>query len=222
MSRIQTFLVQFANEITFNEIPKFRGAVIASLERKNILYHNHTDTQFRYAYPLIQYKRIHKKAAIVCVGDGVKAIHELFATDNFMFNIGNKLEEMKMEYTKAYDNDVSISDTQYLYRIQNWLPLNSENYLKFQGTDNLVDKIQMLERLLVGNILSFLKGVGIYIEERLELRITNIVGQRPAVYKKVRMMAFDVEFYANIHLPQHIGIGKNASVGYGTLTKIKS
>ena len=83
MSQIQTLILQFANELSQNDIPKFRGAVIASLEEKNILYHNHIDNKFRYAYPLIQYKRIHQKAAIVCIGDGVKAIHELFASNNF-------------------------------------------------------------------------------------------------------------------------------------------
>ena len=220
MSQIQTLILQFANELSQNDIPKFRGAVIASLEEKNILYHNHIDNKFRYAYPLIQYKRIHQKAAIVCIGDGVKAIHELFASNNFLFKIGDKETEMKMDYAKAYDNDIRICETVQFYRLHNWLPLNSKNYGKFQNTDNLVEKIQILERILIGNILSFLKGVGIHLEEQLELHITNITDQRSATYKKVKLMAFDIEFKTNLSLPQYIGIGKNASVGYGILTTI--
>lgn len=220
MAQIQTLILQFSNELSPNDISKFRGAVIRSLRQKNILYHNHIEDKFRYAYPLIQYKRIHQKAAIVCVGEGVNAIHELFASDNFHFKIGEKETEMMMEYAKAYDNDIRICDMVHFYRLRNWLPLNSENYAKFQSADNLVEKIQILERVLTGNILSFLKGVGIHIEEHLELRITNISDQRPATYKKVKMMAFDIEFKTNLFLPQYIGIGKNASVGYGTLTII--
>ena len=125
---------------------------------------------------------------------------------------------MKMDYAKAYDNDILISDTTHRYRLKNWLPLNSENYLKFQAVDNYVEKIQILERVLIGNILSFLKGVNIHLEERLELYITNVTDQRPPVYKKVRLMAFDIEFKANISLPLYIGIGKNASIGYGVLS----
>ena len=34
-------------------------------------------------------------------------------------------------------------------------------------------------------------------------------------------MTFDIEFKANIQLPQYIGIGKNASVGCGVLSIIK-
>lgn len=220
MPKVDSLVLQFANEIAGSDIPKFRGAVIASLKEKNILYHNHIEEKFRYAYPLIQYKRIHKKAAIVCIGEGVKAIHELFASDNFLFKIGEKETEMRMDYAKAYDNDIRICDTVQFYRLHNWLPLNSENYGKFQSADNLVEKIQILEHVLIGNILSFLKGVGIHIEEQLEIHITNITDQRPATYKKIKMMAFDIEFKANLYLPQYIGIGKNASVGYGILTKI--
>lgn len=220
MPNIQTLVLQFANELSSFDIPKFRGAVVASLESKNILYHNHSEEKYRYAYPLIQYKRLHQKAAIVCVGDGVKAIHELFASDNFLFRIGEKEVEMKMDYAKAYENDIRISEATCLYRIHNWLPLNSENYSKFLATDNLVEKIQMLEHVLIGNILSFLKGVGIHLEEQIDLHITDITGQRAVTYKKIKLMAFDVEFNANIQLPQYIGIGKNASVGYGTLTRI--
>lgn len=220
MPVIKTLILQFANELSTNDIAKFRGAVIASLKEKNILYHNHIEDRFRYAYPLIQYKRIHQKAAIVCIGDGVKAIHELFASDNFLFKIGEKETEMKMDNVKVYDNEISIFDTIQYYRIRNWLPLNSENYAKFQNADSLVERIQILERILAGNMLSFLKGIDIHLEEQMELHITSILDQRPAIYKRVKLMSFDIEFKTNLYLPQYIGIGKNASVGFGTLTKV--
>lgn len=220
MPVIKTLILQFANELSTNDITKFRGAVIASLKEKNILYHNHIEDRFRYAYPLIQYKRIHQKAAIVCIGDGVKAIHELFASDNFLFKIGEKETEMKMNNVKVYDNEISIFDTIQYYRIRNWLPLNSENYAKFQNADSLVERIQILERILAGNMLSFLKGIDIHLEEQMELHITSILDQRPAIYKRVKLMSFDIEFKTNLYLPQYIGIGKNASVGFGTLTKV--
>lgn len=220
MPVIKTLILQFANELSTNDITKFRGAVIASLKEKNILYHNHIEDRFRYAYPLIQYKRIHQKAAIVCIGDGVKAIHELFASDNFLFKIGEKETEMKMDNVKVYDNEISIFDTIQYYRIRNWLPLNSENYAKFQNADSLVERIQILERVLAGNMLSFLKGIDIHLEEQMELHITSILDQRPAIYKRVKLMSFDIEFKTNLYLPQYIGIGKNASVGFGTLTKV--
>ncbi|MDR1783619.1 MAG: hypothetical protein LBR13_05100, partial [Dysgonamonadaceae bacterium] len=58
MNKISILTVRFNNEITQHEIQKFRGAVVAMLQNNNVLFHNHTDDGFRYAYPLIQYKRI--------------------------------------------------------------------------------------------------------------------------------------------------------------------
>ena len=70
MPKIKTLVLQFANNISAAEIPQFRGAVIASLEQNNILYHNHEANGVIYRYPRIQYKRLHQKAAIVCVNEG--------------------------------------------------------------------------------------------------------------------------------------------------------
>ena len=221
MYKIPTFIIQFDNEIESKAIPYFRGAVIASLEKKDLLFHNHDEDKLRYAYPLVQYKRIHKKAAVMGIGKGIEVISQLLTVNDFNYQIGNEKVEMRIEASNAYDNEIILAEnTDFRYRLHNWLPLNSKNYAQYQKTESMVEHIQILERVLVGNILSFLKGIGIHLEEQLDLHITDITGQRAVTYKKVRLMAFDIEFRTNIQLPQYIGIGKNASIGCGVLTKV--
>lgn len=60
MKYLRTLTIITEADINQQEIPLFRGAVIKSLgEDANLLFHNHiTDNQFRYSYPLIQYKRL--------------------------------------------------------------------------------------------------------------------------------------------------------------------
>lgn len=65
MLKLPTLIIQFENEIASNAITQFRGAVLASLDEKDILFHNHDEDKLRYSYPLIQYKRVHKKAAVM-------------------------------------------------------------------------------------------------------------------------------------------------------------
>lgn len=66
---VKTLVIKFNNEIYPDEIDCFRGAVIHAMDGANVLFHNHLEgAGLRYSYPLIQYKRIHRKAAIVCVG----------------------------------------------------------------------------------------------------------------------------------------------------------
>lgn len=74
MLKVRLLILQFANKLGFQEIPQFRGAAIASLKQNNLFYHNHDKNGLVYRYPRIQYKRIHQKAAIVCVNEGVEAI----------------------------------------------------------------------------------------------------------------------------------------------------
>ena len=222
MYKIPTIVIQFNNEIEPQAIPFFRGAVIASLEKKDILFHNHDEDKLRYSYPLVQYKRIHKKAAVMGVGKGIEAISQLLSAGDFHYQIGNEKVGMQIQAVNAYDNEIILTENaDNRYRIQNWLPLNTDNYKQYQETDNMVDRIHILERVLIGNILSFLKGVGIHMEDQIVLSITNITSQHAVTYKNVKLMGFDIEFKTNITFPQYIGIGKNASVGCGVISIIK-
>lgn len=218
---LPTIIIQFNNVIEPQAIPFFRGAVIASLEDKNILFHNHDDDKFRYSYPLIQYKLIHKKAAVMGIGKGIEEISKILTAGDFNYQIGNEAVEMRIEAVNAFSDEVALSSrADHRYRLHNWLPLNSRNYTQYHNAESMVERVQMLERILVGNILSFLKGVGIRLEEQIVLHITDITGQRDITHKNVKLKAFDIAFKTNISLPQYIGIGKNASIGCGVLTRV--
>lgn len=218
--KLPILIVQFVNEITPQEIQPFRGAVIASLDEKDVLFHNHTENGVSYHYPRIQYKRIHRKASIVCVKEGIKAISELFYSGNYHYKIGDRNVEMCIKSIETYHCDIDFCEEPKRYRVLNWLPLNSENYKEYQAIDGMAQRITFLEEKLIGNLLSFFTEMGFRAEQQISLQITDVTAQRLAHYKGVKLMAFDIEFKVNLSLPQYIGIGKSASIGFGTLTKI--
>jgi hypothetical protein len=221
MTKVKTLIIAFNNELEKFEIPLFRGAVIAAVGNDDdILFHNHLDDKFRYSYPLIQYKRIHKCAAIVCVDEGTETIGDFFSSCNFEFNIGGRKIEMVINSVKAYQTEVQIWNTQFSYSIRSWLPLNSENYQKYITIDGLAEKTEFLENILKGNILSFLKGVGIHIDEDLQCKIAQLSEPRTVKNKNVKLMCFDAQFKSNVTLPDFIGLGKNVSIGYGMTNKL--
>lgn len=221
MPNVSTLIIQFGNEIEFQDITHFRGALIASLERTDVLFHNHEGDKLRYSYPLIQYKRIHKKAAVMGIGKGAEVASQILLARDFIYKIGHNIVEMQIESFESIDNEINLANSpDYRYRLHNWLPLNSGNYVNYQMADNMIERIMMLEHVLIGNILSCLKGLDIYLKESLKLNITDIKAPDTVIYKNLKLMAFDVEFKANITLPQYIGIGKSASVGCGMLTRI--
>lgn len=78
MRNIRILTLKFRNQLRPDEIKWFRGAFIHASNKDNVLFHNHTEKNYRYAYPLIQYKLIHRCVAILCVKEGVEAIGHFF------------------------------------------------------------------------------------------------------------------------------------------------
>lgn len=220
---INVFLIKFKNEIAFTEIPLLRGAVLNLLgSDAELLFHNHTsDTTFRYSYPLIQYKRIRKKAAIFCIGDGVETIGKLLNAQDYEISLGNRSLRLDIENISPKRNIVQTWDSTFHYYLTNWLALNSTNYQEYMAMDNLSDRIDLLERILVGNLLSFAKGVGIEIEQQIICKLISFEEPRLVKVKGVKVMSFNCEFKTNMSLPDYMGIGKHASIGYGTVVKIE-
>lgn len=217
---VRTLIVNFSNEIASHEIPLFRGAVVHALDNKQILFHNHTPDGFRYAYPLIQYKRIHGRAAIVCIGEGVEAVGELFASDNLSLSIGARQETFHVAHLNSMSYNVQLCQQVFPYRINRWLPLNADNYVRFMATESIVERAQMLEHILTGNILSFAKGIGLRLDEQLRCTLTHFDEPRLVRAKGIKMMCFNAQFRSNISLPDYIGLGKHPSFGYGVVTHV--
>ncbi len=214
-NQIEILTIQFKTPISDKEIKWFRGAVIHALQNDNILFHNHTPTNYRYSYPLIQYKRIDQWAAIVCINEGVAAMGDFFANYTGEMTIGNQRKQMEIESLKPALFTIKLWEHMSCYKIKRWLPLNSRNYAIYNQIESLVERIEFLEKILIGNILAFTKGVGIFLEKELVCRITEITRSYPIMNKEVNMEAFDIKFVSNISLPDYIGLGKNVSINCG-------
>ena len=223
MKYIRTLTVLTDAEIRQNEIPLFRGAVIHSLgEHPNVFFHNHLDDdKFRYAYPLIQYKRLEGKAAIVCVEDGVDIIGQFLTEVDGTLTIGDRQVTCNTGRIQPARILVQTWEEMFNYHISRWLPLNSQNYQRYKGIEGVVEKVSFLENILKANLLSMLKGLDIHLEKELILKITEISDSYLIHNKGVKMMAFNADFKCNLSIPNNIGIGKNASIGCGRVHQLR-
>lgn len=214
--------ILFKNGLLNDEVPLLRGAVIAAVGREHLLFHNHLgDKEYRYGYPLIQYKRLYGQAAIVCLKEGVDAIGNFFANYQNEMRLGNKTEQMELEMVRPMTVNIQLWQTPLHYRLTRWLPLNADNYKLYRSTESMTDRIALLERILTGNILSICKGLDIHLDDPLSVKILDIAKTYSIWHKGVKVMAFDLTFSSNISLPDYIGIGKNASLGCGTVSRIR-
>jgi hypothetical protein len=219
MNSAQTSLlvIIFNNPIKQNEISKFRGAVINMLTSNNLLFHNHTNDGFRYSYPLIQYKRINGKAAIVCIEEGTESIGAFFSSAKNNLKLGDKEMTIELESVKANKILVQVWESKFTYQLRKYLPLNQENYAKFLQIEDLKGRCEFLEKIIVGNILSFAKGINVHFDKEVKIDILNFEEKGAIKYKNINFAAFDVMFKSNVSLPNYIGLGKGVSHGFGTV-----
>lgn len=217
LDKLRILEIQFKNEIESYQIPLFRGMVINTLDSNNVLYHNHLDSGFRYSYPLIQYKRINRCAAIVCLAQGTDAIGEFFTRFDSKVILGDTPIDLQIQAIFPKMVLVQVWNDFFCYKISRWTPLNQENFQKYTSIESEAERYTFLENILVGNILSFAKGVGIRFDKKVICRITELEAPYPIDHKGIKMLAFNASFRCNVSIPEHIGIGKGASVGHGTI-----
>lgn len=218
---IRVLTILFDAEIQSNEIPLFRGAVIACMKGKaDLLFHNHIDEKkLRYGYPKIQYKRIGGKAAIVCVENGADTIGQFFSEYDGKLTIGEReiiCSPRRISPTKIL---VQTWSTPFQYHVRRWLPLNAKNYQHYKTIESVTERVAFLEDIMKANLLAMLKGFDIHLDDELTVEFTQISEPYLQRNKGIKLMAFNVDFKSNLSIPNNIGIGKNASIGFGTVTQ---
>lgn len=218
MTKIPSLTIRFNTPIHPSELPLFRGAVISALPHNSVLFHNHLGDGLRYSYPLIQYKLLEGKSAIVCIAKGTESVWELFAGNHFDMRLGARNVVASVVSINDTSTDIAIDNTTlHRYHLRQWLPFNQTNYQHYLATESLSGRIDQLNHILTGNILAMLKGIGIILQERLQVDITSISESKIIKYKKIKLSSLDATFTTNIILPEYIGLGKHASLGYGTV-----
>ena len=130
-------------------------------------------------------------------------------------------ERFEIEKMEAKQYMVQVWDESFRYVVRKWLPLNSKNHKLYNELEGLKARADFLEKVLIGNVLSMCKGLGIKLEREVKCEIIDILDTRKMIYKGVKMDSFDVEFLLNVTLPDYSGIGKGASLGMGVVKMMK-
>ena len=183
---------------------------------ENTEFHHHDDNPYR--YPLIQYKRINDSLYIL----GIAKYADL------VFDRVSELQHITLKNTDLSISNIVFEKTTHAvtekickYRfISPWIALNAENYTKYNNIDLTFHK-KFLENILTGNLLSMLKGLDIRIDYTLYVEI-KWFKHMPITAHKHGFSGFYAEFITNLDLPEHIGIGKSVSKGFGIIQKMKT
>ena len=96
-SVLRSLRVRFENEISAAELHAFRGAVAARAGLEHTLFHNHAATgELRYRYPLIQYQRLGKNPALLCLNEGVEAAQHFLTQPDWELDLNGHLLRLQV------------------------------------------------------------------------------------------------------------------------------
>ncbi|MBI3271906.1 MAG: hypothetical protein HYZ53_23135 [Planctomycetes bacterium] len=172
-----------------------------------------------YRLPPVRYLVRRHVPVLVGIGDGLPVLEELFRNRPPVLRMGGAVYtvlgadmEESVERFGATVGPVS-------YRFASpWLALNQENHTRYLGLDPLARR-DLLVRILVGNLLSTAKGVGVFVNTRLraELRLRPVL----ATLKGMGMLGFLGRAQFNFELPRWWGLGKSVSRGFGIVERLQ-
>ena len=132
--------------------------------------------------------------------------------DNTYYSIEEKIIREK-------EVDVNTSNDEYHYKfITPWLALNTHNFKKYNNLDDWKEKKLFLNKILIGNILSMAKGLGIIVNRRIYVK--THLEPVSVNYKSVKMLGFTGEFKVRFKIPDYFGFGKGVSHGFGSVKQI--
>jgi hypothetical protein len=215
---VRTLLVTFRHRGPEIPIGAFRGAIVEKVGRQHVIFHNHEDDGASiYRYPLIQYKRYKGQPSIFCIGDGVDEIHRLFMQPDWDLDILGDRVRLQVDRLDLKTHAVQLNGKMHAYMLRDWQGLNRENHARFHAATNAWQQKEMLQRILTGNLLSFAKGIGWFIEGRVLADVPSPPLLKTRKFKGVNIDVFDMEIVTNMTLPEGLGIGKGVSLGYGVI-----
>ncbi|MEA1935504.1 MAG: CRISPR-associated endonuclease Cas6 [Thermodesulfobacteriota bacterium] len=205
-----------------SQIHKFRG-FIGNLFRDYDLIHNHdvTTGKPKYRYPLIQFKLINDTPAVVAVTDrAVDIFSEIFLKMDKIIIDGITIP--------VFEKDLQIEEVEFTYSSETfmyefltpWIGLNQKNYQKYINAKTNAEKNEILERTLIGNILSMSKYLDYWLGQNQKLHANLQVRKKTVNLKAKPMIGFIGIFKTNFIIPDYLGVGKSVSRGFGTVRRI--
>jgi hypothetical protein len=211
-------IIQFP-EITLatRDAHKLRGYFGDLFREHSPLLHNHfEDGRLRYAYPLVQYKVVDNVPALVGFADGADLLTQLFLKIKEI-RIGTEVIPVLSKNISQKNLELTVNKGLYNYTFKTlWMGLNQKNFKFYLNLEENEQK-KFLDKTVQNNILSFYKGVGFRISERI-LANGNYM-EKQTLFKDKKMIAFSGRFSSNALLPGYTGIGKAVSRGFGTIVQ---
>ena len=170
-------------------------------------------------YPRVQYKIIGGTPSILGIEEGADILRKIAGDIDDFTLLGSRYRvENRVIHEQITPFGPVKDPVQYRFHTP-WAALNTKNYGAYRALSDWKEKKEFLNRILVGNILSMAKGLGMVVDHRIYTH--SRVDEERIRFKGVEMTGFTGEFRVNFAMPDYMGIGKGTSQGFGTVRAVQ-
>jgi hypothetical protein len=220
MQQINQVIIRFPEiQLATRDAHKLRGYFGSLFKEHSPLLHNHLETgESAYRYPLVQYKVLAGIPMLMGLNEGADLLPQLFLKIKTL-ELGGQSYPVIHKNIENRVIPIGLSDELQAYRFETlWMALNQQNFATYIHEEE-EHKLRHLKSVLIGNILSFYKAMNYRAQNTIMAKL-KVTGQKETQFKNNAMIGFEGEFVTNSLLPNTIGLGKQTSRGFGTITLI--
>lgn len=187
------------------------------------MIHNHDPSTGKtiYRYPLIQFKVIENMPVIIAItDDAVRIFSEII----------RKMDRIIIQDTviPVYEKNIQVEDVSFGYTSQEnlyvfvspWVGLNQKNYSAYMRSDHPKKRIDLLTRIIIGNMLSMSKYLNYHLEKDQRIHAKIDFQETTVTLKGKKMIGFNGVFKTNFLIPDYLGLGKSVSRGFGCVGRL--
>jgi hypothetical protein len=183
-------------------------------------FHQHAGDHLVYRHPLVRYDVSTGEAIVAGLAEGSVLLRSLPAPEEFLLGHERHCVLEHRSETSRVDIGPASEPIGYEFRTP-YLALNQENH-RVWGHASRADRQRLLERVVVGNLLSLAKGIGLHVEGRLNAAVALEPDGWHELKPGLRLLGFRGSLRVNFTLPDLWGIGKSSARGFGTLTRAEA
>jgi hypothetical protein len=191
-----------------------RGAFARRVDRPE--FHQHVEEGLLYRHPLIRYDVSTGDAVVAGLGVGAVLLRGVPPFTEI--TLGPETHRVARHQREAARVEVGPTSTPMQYKFKTpYLALNQDNHEAWDR-GSTADRRRLLERVVIGNLLSLSKSIGLHVEERLTAEVELEPDGWHELKPGVRLRGFRGVIRVNYLIPDLWGVGKSSARGFGTLT----
>jgi Cas6b C-terminal domain/Cas6b N-terminal domain len=197
------------------------GELRSFLNKKITVYsavHQNNAAGFIHRYPALQCKQLKGDLITIGISQGASCLCQI-AHDKVTLGTGENTCRITASDLAIRPEPFGIADTVFTYEfLTPWLALNQQHAKKFYDLKGKQQRDVFMQNLLTSQLISLSKSLDydmisqICCEAKVRFRRERI--------DRENVMVFFGKFRTNLCIPDHLGIGRSVSQGYGTIKRI--